>query len=117
MFSDIFSQLLQSNKTNPLRVARDLGIPKSIVYEWKQGLRDPSAENLKKLSDYFGVSPAYLLGSDDSGEQVDESERQLVLMLREAKRLSPKDHDELVENFKKNLDIYLRIKGAGKKND
>ena len=47
---------------NPLSLAKEIGVPKSIVYEWRQGVREPSMENLLRLSDFFGVSLEYLTG-------------------------------------------------------
>ncbi len=112
MFSDIFRQLLQDNHTTALQTAKDLHIPKSIVYEWKNGQRTPSAENMKKLAAYFHVSFAQLLGipETDSPEDSDNSEQELLLMLRTAREISPEDHNELVENMKRSLNLYLRAK-------
>lgn len=33
--------------------------------QWEKGLRNPSAENLQKLADFFNVSTDYLLGKTD----------------------------------------------------
>lgn len=117
MFTEIFVQLLQKKGISALDVSRDISVPKSIVYEWKNGKRQPSVENLIKLADYFDVSVTYLLtGSDMSsiGAQhssdvhvEDDDEKELLLMLRAAKKISISDHDELVKNFRNNLQIYL----------
>lgn len=112
MFSDIFRQLLQDNHTTALQTAKDLHIPKSIVYEWKNGQRTPSAENMKKLAAYFHVSFAQLLGISETvpPDDSDNSEQELLLMLRTAREISPEDHNELVENMKRSLNLYLRAK-------
>jgi len=44
MFSDTFVSLLKEHNKTALQVAKDLSIPKSIVYEWKNGKRVPSAD-------------------------------------------------------------------------
>ena len=111
MFSDIFVQLLQKNEIKPYRVAKDLGIPKSIVYEWKDGKREPSADKLLKLAEYFGVSVSYLLGAENNVDDfADTDEKELILLLRATKEISETDHNELVSAFKKNLDMYLRAR-------
>ena len=117
MFNEIFVQLLQKKGITALDLSRDISVPKTIVYEWKSGKRQPSVENLLKLAEYFDVSVTYLMtGSDgpeiaspqSSGVQAeDDAEKELLLMLRAAKKISVDDHDELVENFRKNLEIYL----------
>ena len=114
MFTERFQLLLEKSGKTANQVAHDLSIPKSIVYEWKKGVREPSADKLIRLADYFGVSFAYLLGGEDPApaQAEDESERELVLMLRAARKISPEDHDELIETFKKNIDLYLRAKGV-----
>lgn len=112
MFCDTFISLLEEHNKTALQVAKDLSIPKSIVYEWKSGKRVPSADKLMKLSEYFGVSMAYLLGGAETLPSYDDnSEKELALMLRAARQLSPEDHDELVETLKKNVALYLRAKG------
>ena len=112
MFSEIFRQLLQENHTTALQTAKDLHIPKSIVYEWKNGQREPSAENMKKIAAYFHVSFARLLGIPETDFQSDSesSEQELFLMLRAAREISPEDHNELVENMKRSINLYLRAK-------
>ncbi len=109
MFSDIFCQLLQKHHINPLRLAKEIGVPKSVVYEWKNGEREPSVENMVKLSEFFGVSLEYLAGQS---EAPDSEERELIVMLRAAKEISKDDHDELIDSFKKNISAYLRSKSS-----
>lgn len=106
MFADIFNTLLKERGTNALSVAKQINVPKSIVYEWKQGKREPSMENLIKLSDYFQVSLEYLSGIDD--EQTSENERELLVLLRAAKSISEEDHDALINSFKANLNVYIK---------
>ena len=106
MFADIFNTLLKERGTNALSVAQQINVPNSIVYEWNQGKREPSMENLIKLSDYFQVSLEYLSGIDD--EQTSENERELLVLLRAAKSISEEDHDALINSFKANLNVYIK---------
>ena len=110
MFNETFASLLKSKGMNPLSLAKAIGVPKSIVYEWKNGLREPSMENLVKLSDYFEVSLEYLTGkSGDANKNLppSEEEAELLLLLRAARQISEEDHNALVRSFKANLDVYL----------
>ncbi len=113
MFSDIFCQLLKKYNTNPLRLAKEINVPKSVVYEWKTGAREPSVENMVKLSEFFGVTLEYLAGQP---EPSDSEERELFVMLRAAKEISRDDHDELVDSFKRNLNAYLHSKSSYDRN-
>ena len=110
MFTEIFSSLLRKEKISPLKLAEKIGVPKSMVYEWKSGKREPSVENLVKIADYFGVSLEYLTGRD---EKNDSSETELIVMLRTARNISPEDHDALVKQFKENIGAYLESKRTG----
>ncbi len=105
MFVDNLNYLLKIKKMNAMALAHAIGVPKSIVYEWVHGKREPSMENLMKLSDYFGVSLDYLTGRPESR---DPAEEELIVLLRAAKIISPDDHDALLRSFRENLDDFLR---------
>ncbi len=109
LFFEKFNNLLSERKISPLKLAKEISVPKSVVYEWKKGKREPSVENMVKLAEYFSVSLEYLTGRK---EPLDYEDNELIVMLRAAKEISPHDHDELVESFKKNLSVYLRSKGV-----
>ena len=112
MFTERFNELLKSRSINAVTLAKELGVPKSIVYEWRSGARDPSLENMLRVADYFGVSLEYLTGRED---QETDIEKELLVLLRAARDISVEDHDALVNSFKSNLNIYLRSNDRSKK--
>lgn len=63
-----FNELLKSKGLSLYRVAKDTGIPKSIIYEWASGEREPVSEYLVPLADYLDCSVDYLLGRTDKPE-------------------------------------------------
>ncbi len=105
MFAKRFNELLKSRGINALALAKEIGVPKTIVYEWKQGLRDPSVENMLRVADFFGVSLEYLTGREDEETDI---EKELLVLLRAARDISVEDHDALVNSFKSNLNIYIK---------
>ena len=107
MFSDILSGLLSERGINTLQLANEIKVPKSLVYEWKNGQREPSVANMVRLADYFGVPLEYLAGREPAP---DDDEKELIVMLRAAREISKDDHDELVDSFKRNLGAYLQSK-------
>ncbi len=111
MFADNLNYLLKTHRINAMTLSKAIAVPKSIVYEWVHGKREPSMDNLLKLSDYFGVSLDYLTGRP---EKRDPEEEELIVLLRAAKIISPDDHDALLRSFKENLDTYLRSQGKEK---
>ena len=62
----IFVELLQRNGVSTYQVSKATGIAQSVFSSWKNGIRKPKADNLKKIADYFGVSTDYLLGRDEN---------------------------------------------------
>ncbi len=110
MFAETLNKLLKLKGITPLKLAKEIAVPKSIVYEWKTGKREPSVDNLIKLSGYFGVSLEYLAGINAVNE-----EDELIVMLREAKSISEEEHDMLVKQFKENLSAFLKEKRGGEK--
>jgi len=108
MFKDNFVRLLQLRGISALKLAQDTGIPKSIVYEWRSGQRMPGAENLAKLSRYFGVSLDELIGEETAvTPPPDEDERDLIMLLRAAREVSGEERDEIMGKFRRSMDKYL----------
>ena len=106
MFKDKFVQLLQERGISALRVSADTGIPKSIVYEWRNGVREPSSDNLAKLSHYFDVPVDALIGTS-SGVLPDTNEKELILLLRAARNVSGEEREALIEQFRQTMDDYF----------
>ncbi len=62
---EIFEQLLQLKGVSAYRVAKETGISQASLSDWKSGkVKQPSADKLQKIADYFGVTVDYLLGND-----------------------------------------------------
>jgi transcriptional regulator with XRE-family HTH domain len=65
LFKDIFVDYLQKHGLSIYQVAKDTKIPKSMVYEWAAGEREPFSEYLSTLANYLNCSVDYLLGRTD----------------------------------------------------
>ena len=52
--------LCTENGTNLSKLERDCGLANATIRRWENN--SPSAENLAKVADHFGVSVDYLLG-------------------------------------------------------
>lgn len=60
-------KLLSDKIGKPLnQIERELGYPRNGLHNYRS-LHMPSALRLLELSDYFKVSPAYLLGKEEKG--------------------------------------------------
>ncbi|MBQ0101379.1 MAG: helix-turn-helix transcriptional regulator [Firmicutes bacterium] len=110
MFKDTFAQLMAEKHVNALGVAAGIGVPKSIVYCWKNGEREPSMENLVRLARFFGVSIERLCDMPTPVETV--GDRELAMMLRATENVSKETYERVLKQFKDNLRFYLTVSGA-----
>lgn len=61
---EILAKLMDQNNITPYRLAKETGITQATFSRWKTGKVSPSIETLQAISDYFGVTVDYLLGSE-----------------------------------------------------
>jgi plasmid maintenance system antidote protein VapI len=93
-------------------LAVTMGVKQPSVHDWITGKNTPSTENLKRLSELFGVSSDYLLGiSDDMGkeEATKEETSNLVPKTLEARIVSFGMDKLPQEERQKILDILQRM--------
>ncbi|GHU99568.1 hypothetical protein FACS1894211_05190 [Clostridia bacterium] len=48
-----------------LKLAKELGVSPSMVFDWEKGITEPTATNLRELALFFNVTTDYLLGLTD----------------------------------------------------
>ena len=83
MFWERFYNLCLSRETKPNPVCVELGFSNATATKWKNG-SVPGAESLNKIAEYFGVTPAYLLGYTEekekspAGAELSEKDKKLV---------------------------------------
>ena len=86
-FYDRFIKLCADKGEKPSPVAQKIGIHKTAVSNWKARKTMPTATNLIKLADYFGVSVAYLKGEEEDiaidGLTITPEERKLLELIKE----------------------------------
>ena len=82
MFWDIFFHLCEIRGEKPSQVVNKLNIGAGNVTAWKRGTL-PSTKSLEKISDYFGVSVAYLLGKEPNRFELSEHEKELITAYRQ----------------------------------
>lgn len=106
MFWDRFYELCIKNNTRPNPVCKELGLSTAIATKWKKGFM-PSINTLYKISDYFNVPVAYLIGSDEfitkeekpthNLGELSEDEINFLLLIRS---LSPDEREALYKMIK-----------------
>lgn len=61
IFKDRFVELIQKTGVTPYQISKDTGISNSALSSWKRGEKVPSAQNIKKLAEYFSVPVDFLM--------------------------------------------------------
>lgn len=103
MLKNRLTELLKEAKKNGItatKIAEDLKISKTQLSGWCNGTRNPAADSLQKLADYFHVSVDYLLGKKAEADAVPQtplSEQETKLI--EAFRKLPPSTQIIVINF------------------
>lgn len=73
MFYEIFKKLCLDNGLSEMQVAQDCGISKASIATWRKGTQ-PYNKTIKKLADYFQVSPSYLIGMESTPQPKSNTE-------------------------------------------
>jgi len=113
-FKDILkSQRLAHNMTQE-ELGRLVGLQKAAIYKYENGLLvNPKSTLIKKLADVFDVSPAYMMGIDDSAQdnyytnpetvqlaQMLHDNPQYKVMFDSTKDMSPEDVQKIIDFIK-----------------
>lgn len=100
--------LAKRNSKTMKQVTLDLGYSENYFYSMKTG-KQPSAEKLKELADYFNVSTDYLLGRTDNPNTQEKqyTETDLSKMLDNAMSF---DGEPMSDQDREVIMAYLRGK-------
>lgn len=111
MDTSVFERLLQERHVTAYAISKATGISNSMLSHYRHGNSIPSAENLKKIADYFGVSTDYLLGRDEKAPDPEEPDQeQDEVSMEFADRVS-RLSDAGREALSQYLDLLLRSEG------
>ncbi len=65
VFADRLKDLRKEKGLSQAQLARAVGVSYGVVCYWETDRSEPTAPNIVKLADYFGVTADYLLGRVD----------------------------------------------------
>ena len=65
-FAQILSETLANKGITAYKISKDTGISQTAISKWKKGEQYPTADKLKILADYLGVTCDYLLTGENS---------------------------------------------------
>lgn len=64
-FAERLKEIRTERNVSSTTLADAIGVAHSAISMWENKLRVPSADNVYKIAQYFGVSSDYLLGLTD----------------------------------------------------
>ena len=65
IFAERLLELRKEKNISQAKLAKDLQVSYSVVCYWETDRSEPTAPNIVKIAEYFGVSADYLLGIQD----------------------------------------------------
>ena len=107
MFYDKFVQICKSRGISPSRAAIEAGLSKSTVTKWKTTPdAEPTGAALKKITEYFGITIAELLGEETEKAPTGTGERDI---LDEIDIAFYGEYKELTEDDKETVRDMVRV--------
>lgn len=65
IFAERLLELRGEKNISQATLAKNIGVSYAVVCYWETDRSEPTAPNIVKLADFFGVSCDYLLGKSD----------------------------------------------------
>jgi transcriptional regulator with XRE-family HTH domain len=89
--------LRRNSNISGQKLGESLGVGKTTISAWENGVNYPNQETLIKIAEYFNVSVDYLLGvpSKKTVENVKDDDDFLVAFYGEVDKLPPETQKEL----------------------
>ena len=113
MFYDNFIKACNLKGKTPSAALSEAGIDKSAATRWKNG-KKPTDATLRKLADYFGVSPEELTGSTGPAQRITiDGSAQPDLVLK-YNQLTPEGQKEVLAfiEFKQAQEATIAARGG-----
>lgn len=67
MFGERLLELREESNISQATLAKEIGVSSGIICLWETDRSEPTAPNIVKIADFFGVSTDFLLGRRDDG--------------------------------------------------
>ena len=66
IFAERLKELRKEKGISQEKLAKELQLSKGIICYWETNQNEPTAPNIVKVADHFGVTADYLLGRTDN---------------------------------------------------
>ena len=65
LFLERFKYLLENSEKKQIDIAKDIGISKQKLSNWKTGYNEPNLDDIIQIATYFNVSSDFLIGLEN----------------------------------------------------
>lgn len=62
---EMYARMRDARGLTDYRVAKETGLGRATLSDWKTGLHKPGLETLKKIADFFGVTIDYFVSDQE----------------------------------------------------
>jgi transcriptional regulator with XRE-family HTH domain len=90
-FAQNLNELLTRRGISAYQISKDTGISDSLIGYWRRGEKNPTLENLSKLSGYLKVSVDWLLTGEERAVDADPLSQEEKELLSAFRHLTEKD--------------------------
>ena len=102
-FPNRLIDLMNEKKVSAYQVYKDTGISDSLIGYWRKDEKQPTKNNIEKLSSYFNVSIDYLLGREEQPQkQLDKltiEEQNIFYKLRQLNKMGINRLDAYIDGL------------------
>lgn len=89
--------LLKDRGISAAKLCRELGFSSGLYSQWRKRSQNPSADKLKKVAAYFGVSVDYLMGTEPGAERETSPDDIRIALYHETEGMSDETLDRVLQ--------------------
>lgn len=116
-FKERLAYIMKKRNINQITLSKKTGIPKSAISQYLSGYFNPKRDRLDVIGAALDVSPAWLMGYEEKGEQtllhgITENEQKLILIYRSNQKIK-KSIDALISAAEDEKLVFRAAKSKG----
>lgn len=108
MFADKLKKLRAEKGLKQQQLAEELNVSKSSIAMWETNNREPDAQMLIKIANFFGVTVDYLLSNEHPDDHADH---RVQILARKTKDLPESEREDLLNLLDATVNTFLKAKG------
>lgn len=106
IYSERIKPLFTSSGKSDLELEKEIGLPRSIIYDWNNGRSKSHKKYADKIAEYFNVTTDYLLGNSDiKNKPTTVSDGELNVVLQDPASLEFSEKFDLLTQEQKEMII------------